>query len=224
VRSPHLSRLISLKRAWSGPSGSRCAPCSGASSAASTVTDRGAPLARRRSGFARGLGCLARRAGEPTHETTITRLPRIDWAAVRRIVAGVQADDLDPDAGEPVRDRDRPRVPEPADHSLTLDADLLRGQERVGHEGNEANTAGRFFNQIGKRAGPDVTAAATHEQRSWAGPRRQEPLRATSARFGKHDPRAPVISTASRSRHVPLVRFAGTVGGHSSLREPPLDA
>ena len=88
-----------------------------------------------------------------TDKTTITRLVRIDWDTVGRIIARVCADELDRDRLENLFDIGFDEASWKRQHNyLTLVADHIRGQIVWGSEGNDSSTADRFFKQIGNRA------------------------------------------------------------------------
>jgi transposase len=115
------------------------------------VRVEGVPFARSRSGFTRDFECLVAWLASRTDKTTITRLVRIDWATVGRIIARVCEDELDPDRLENLFEIGVDEVSWKRQHNyLTLVADHLRGQIVWGHEGSDAATAGRFFKEIGK--------------------------------------------------------------------------
>jgi transposase len=109
------------------------------------------PFARHRAGFTRDFEQLVAWLATRTDKTTITRLVRIDWATVGRIIERVTNDELDPDRLENLFEIGIDEVSWRKQHRyLTLVADHIRGQIVWGHEGRDAATAGRFFNEIGK--------------------------------------------------------------------------
>jgi transposase len=115
------------------------------------VRVEGVPFARHGSGFTRDFEALVAWLATKTDKTTITRLVRIDWGTVGRIIARVCADELDPDRLENLFEIGVDEVSWKRQHNyLTLVADHIRGQIVWGHEGNGAATAGRFFKQIGR--------------------------------------------------------------------------
>jgi transposase len=116
------------------------------------VRVEGVPFARHRSGFTRDFECLVAWLAARTDTTTITRLVRIDWDTVGRIIARVCADELDGDRLENLFEIGIDEVSWKRQHNyLTLVADHLRGQIVWGTEGNDSAAANRFFRQIGKR-------------------------------------------------------------------------
>jgi transposase len=115
------------------------------------VRVEGVPFARHGSGFTRDFEALVAWLATKTDKTTITRLVRIDWGTVGRIIARVCQDELDPDRLENLFEIGVDEVSWKRQHNyLTLVADHIRGQIVWGHEGNDAATAGRFFKQIGR--------------------------------------------------------------------------
>ncbi len=108
------------------------------------------PFARHRAGFTRDFEQLAAWLATRTDKTTITRLLRIDWATVGRIIERVMKDELDPDRLENLFEIGIDEVSWRKQHRyLTLVADHIRGQIVWGHEGRDAATAGRFYREIG---------------------------------------------------------------------------
>ena len=115
------------------------------------VRVEGVPFARHGARFTRDFECLVAWLASRTDKTTITRLVRIDWGTVGRIIARVCEDELDPDRLENLFEIGVDEVSWKRQHNyLTLVADHIRGQIVWGHEGSDAATAGRFFKQIGK--------------------------------------------------------------------------
>ena len=111
----------------------------------------GVPFARHRSGFTRDFECLVAWLAARTDTTTITRLVRIDWDTVGRIIARVCADELDGDRLENLFEIGIDEVSWKRQHNyLTLVADHIHGQIVWGTEGNDSAAASRFFHQIGK--------------------------------------------------------------------------
>jgi transposase len=115
------------------------------------VRVEGVPFARHRSGFTRDFEALVAWLATKTDKTTITRLVRIDWGTVGRIIARVCADELDPDRLENLFEIGIDEVSWKRQHNyLTLVADHIRGQIVWGTEGNDSKAADRFFREIGK--------------------------------------------------------------------------
>ncbi|MBV8943370.1 MAG: transposase [Solirubrobacterales bacterium] len=115
------------------------------------VRVEGVPFARHRSGFTRNFEVLVAWLATRTDKTTITRLVRIDWDTVGRIISRVCADELDPERLENLYDIGIDEVSWKRQHNyLTLDADHVRGQIVWGTKGNDGSAANRFFRSIGK--------------------------------------------------------------------------
>ena len=94
----------------------------------------GVPFARQGSEFTRDFECLVAWLAARTDKTTITRMLRIDWGTVGRIIKRVCADELDPDLALEVPDPEPPQLQE--------------GSPGVGREFNEQDSERR----IGERA------------------------------------------------------------------------
>ncbi len=115
------------------------------------VRVEGVPFARHRSGFTRDFEALVAWLATKVDKTTITRLVRIDWDTVGRIISRVCADELDPDRLENLFEIGIDEVSWKRQHNyLTLVADHIRGQIVWGTEGNDSQAANRFFRQLGK--------------------------------------------------------------------------
>ena len=115
------------------------------------VRVEGVPFARHGARFTRDFEQLVAWLATRTDKTTITRLVRIDWDTVGRIIARVCADELDRDRLENLFEIGIDEVSWKRQHNyLTLVADHIRGQIVRGSEGNDSSTADRFFKQIGK--------------------------------------------------------------------------
>lgn len=111
----------------------------------------GVPFARHRSGFTRDFEALVAWLATKTDKTTITRLVRVDWGTVGRIIARVCGDELDPERLENLFEIGIDEVSWKRQHNyLTLVADHIRGQIVWGAEGNDSVAANRFFRAIGK--------------------------------------------------------------------------
>jgi transposase len=109
------------------------------------------PFARHRSGFTRDFEQLVAWLATRTDQSAITRLVRIDWDTVGRIIARVSADELDPDRLENLFEIGIDEVSWKRQHNyLTLVADHIRGQIVWGTAGNDSTAAHRFFRQIGR--------------------------------------------------------------------------
>jgi transposase len=115
------------------------------------VRVEGVPFARHQSGFTRDFEQLVAWLATTMDKSAITRLVRIDWDTVGRIVSRVCADELDPDRLENLFEIGIDEVSWKRQHNyLTLVADHIRSQIVWGTEGNDSKAANRFFRQIGK--------------------------------------------------------------------------
>jgi transposase len=117
-----------------------------------------------------------------TDKTTIKRMVRIDWDTVRRIITRVTADELDPDRLENLFEIGIDEVSWRKQHRyLTLVADHIRGQIVWGHEGRDAATADRFFNQIGRSRSGAIEVISLDMAPGYAKSARQHAPQATIA-------------------------------------------
>lgn len=115
------------------------------------VRVEGVPFARHGAGFTRDFEQLVAWLATRTDKTTITRMLRIDWDTVGRIITRVCADELDRDRLENLFEIGIDEVSWKRQHNyLTLVADHLRGQIVWGTAGHNQAAAGRFFTQIGR--------------------------------------------------------------------------
>ena len=109
------------------------------------------PFARHRSGFTRDFEALVAWLATRADKTTITRLVRIDWDTVGRIISRVCADELDPDRLHNLFEIGVDEVSWRRQHRyLTLVADHIRGQIVWGTEGNSQAAADKFFSELGE--------------------------------------------------------------------------
>jgi transposase len=110
------------------------------------VAAEGVPFARRRSGFTRDFEALTAWLAARTDKTAITRLLRIDWDTVGRIVARVTVDELDPERLCALYDIGVDEVSWKRQRNyLTLVADHRAGKIVWGTEGVGEQAADRFF-------------------------------------------------------------------------------
>ena len=114
------------------------------------VRVEGVPFARHRCRFTRDFEQLVAWLATRTDKTTITRMVRIDWDTVGRIISRVCADELDPDRLQNLFEIGIDEVSWRRAHRyLTLVADHIRGQIVWGTEGNDSGAADRFFKELG---------------------------------------------------------------------------
>lgn len=113
------------------------------------VLAEGVPFARHRSGFTRDFECLVAWLAARTDKTAITRMLRIDWDTVGRIVERVCADELDPDRLQDLYDIGVDEVSWKKQHNyLTLVADHRAGKIVWGCPGAGEKAADRFFAEL----------------------------------------------------------------------------
>jgi transposase len=114
------------------------------------VRVEGVPFARAGADFTRDFECLVAWLATRTDKTTITRLVRVHWRTVGRIIERVCADELDPDRLDGLFEIGIDEVSWRKGHRyLTLVTDHQRGQVVWGADGNGADTADRFFDELG---------------------------------------------------------------------------
>jgi transposase len=113
------------------------------------VLAEGVPFARHRSGFTRDFECLVAWLAARTDKTAITRMLRIDWDTVGRIITRVCADELDPDRLSALFDIGVDEVSWKKQHNyLTLVADHRAGRIVWGCPGAGEKAADRFFAEL----------------------------------------------------------------------------
>jgi len=117
----------------------------------------GVPFARPGSGFTRDFECLVSWLAARTDKTTITRLVRIDWGTVGRIIKRVCADELDPDRLNALYDIGIDEVSWKRQHNyLTLVADHRCGKIVWGCDGAGEKAADLFFADLD----PEIAASS----------------------------------------------------------------
>ncbi|HEX5926733.1 MAG TPA: transposase [Baekduia sp.] len=113
------------------------------------VLAEGVPFARHRCGFTRDFECLVAWLAARTDKSAITRLLRIDWDTVGRIIARVCADELDPDRLAELYDIGIDEVSWKKQHNyLTLIADHRAGKIVWGAAGAGEKAADQFFAEL----------------------------------------------------------------------------
>jgi len=162
------------------------------------VLAEGVPFARHRSGFTRDFEQLVAWLAARTDKTAITRLLRVDWDTVGRIVARVTADELDPDRLSALVDIGVDEVSWKRQHNyLTLVADHRAGKIVWGTAGAGERAADRFFAELD----PDSprAAAATADASDTANGSLSD-----RERWAKRDPVPPVADRASQLTAISL--------------------
>jgi transposase len=123
----------------------------------------GVPFARPGSEFTRDFECLVAWLAARTDKTTITRMLRIDWGTVGRIIARVCADELDPGRLDELFDIGIDEVSWKRQHNyLTLVADHRRGKIVWGCDGAGENAAERFFTELDPEIAADRPGPEPH--------------------------------------------------------------
>ncbi len=114
------------------------------------VRVEGVPFARAGADFTRDFEALVAWLATRTDKTTITRLVRIHWRTVGRIIERVCADELDPDRLDGLFEIGIDEVSWRKGHRyLTLVTDHHRGQIVWGTDGGGADAADAFFDELG---------------------------------------------------------------------------
>jgi transposase len=117
------------------------------------VRTESVPFARPASDFTRDFEHLVAWLATRTDKTTITRMLRIHWATVGRIIERVCADELDPDRLEDLFEIGIDEVSWRKGHRyLTLVTDHQRGKIVWGAEGSSAQVADEFFDELEGRS------------------------------------------------------------------------
>ena len=124
------------------------------------LTER-VPFARHRSDFTRDFAALAAWLATRTDKTTITRLLRIHWRTVGRIIQRVCAEELDADRLDGLVEIGIDEVSWRKGHRyLTLVADHGRRQIVWGAEGASAKVADEFYAQLGPERAGQIAAVS----------------------------------------------------------------
>jgi transposase len=161
------------------------------------VLAEGVPFARHRSGFTRDFECLVAWLAARTDKTAITRMLRIDWDTVGRIVARVCADELDRDRLSALYDIGVDEVSWKKRHNyLTLVADHRAGKIVWGCPGAGEQAADRFFAELDPGS-PRAAAPATPSADA------ETPLSAR-AQHAADEPEPPVAERAGKLEAISL--------------------
>jgi transposase len=125
------------------------------------VRTEAVPFARWDADFTRDFEALAAWLATRTDKTTITRMMRIHWRTVGRIIARVCADELDPDRLDGLVEIGIDEVSWRKGHRyLTLVADHGRRQIVWGAEGASAMVADEFYEQLGSQRAAQIEAVS----------------------------------------------------------------
>ena len=110
------------------------------------------PFARAGSDFTRDFEALVAWLATRTDKSTITRLVRVNWRTVGRIIERVSDDELDPGRLNELFDIGIDEVSWASQHRyLTLVTDHRRRRIVWGAEGHDSRTADRFFAALGQQ-------------------------------------------------------------------------
>jgi transposase len=147
------------------------------------VRVEGVPFARAGADFTRDFEHLVAWLATRTDKTTITRLLRVHWRTVGRIIERVCADELDPGRLDDLFEIGIDEVSWRRQHRyLTLVCDHRRGCVVWGTEGSGQDAADRFFDELGPERSARIEAISMD----------MGPGYAKSARAPGHAPQAVV--------------------------------
>jgi transposase len=145
------------------------------------VRVEGVPFARAKVGFTRDFEQLVAWLATRTDKSTITRLVRIDWDTVGRIIERVSSEELDPERLNELYEIGVDEVSWRRQHRyLTLVSDHRRGCVVWGTEGNGQAAADEFFAELGPERSARIEAISLD----------MGPGYAKSARKPEHAPQA----------------------------------
>ena len=160
------------------------------------VRVEGVPFARHPAGLTRDMDDLVAWLATKTDKTTITRLVRVDWQTVGRVVERVCADELDDSRLEDLFDIGIDEIAWRGGHNyLTLVTDHRAGKVVWGGVGKSAKVADAFFADLDPGFDPDalepeadVPPASSPESIAVQGddaPVAQDPVRRVAPRAGR---------------------------------------
>ena len=171
----------------------------------------GVPFARPRSEFTRDFECLVAWLATRTDKTTITRMLRVDWRTVGRIIKRVCDDELDPGRLNELFEIGIDEVSWKKQHNyLTLVADHRRRKMVWGCEGKGEKAADAFFEELD----PEPAAPSPPPQPG------REPA-APGARASDHGAVRAVPDRPRRPRHPGRLAGPGFELDPASSRAPP---
>ena len=125
------------------------------------VRTEGVAFARPASEFSGDFEALVAWLATRTDKTAITRLVRITWRTVGRIVERVAADELDPGRLDGLFEIGVDEISWRKHHNyLTLVADHRSGKVIWGAEGRDAKTLDGFFDELGEQRSAQLTAVS----------------------------------------------------------------
>ena len=125
------------------------------------VRTEGVPFARPASEFSGDFEALVAWLATRTDKTAITKLVRITWRTVGRIVERVAADELDPHRLDGLFEIGVDEISWRKHHNyLTLVADHRSGKVVWGAEGRDSATLDGFFDELGAHRSAQLTAVS----------------------------------------------------------------
>ena len=125
------------------------------------VRTEGVPFARPGSGFTRDFESLVAWLATRTDKTAITRLVRVTWRTVGRIIGRVVTDELDPGRLDDLFEIGVDEISWRKHHKyLTLVANHSTSKIVWGGQGKSARTLDGFFNELGKARSARITAVS----------------------------------------------------------------
>jgi transposase len=125
------------------------------------VRTEGVPFARPGSRFTTDFESLVAWLATRTDKTAITRLVRVTWRTVGRIIERVVADELDPGRLDNLFEIGVDEISWRKHHKyLTLVANHRTGKIVWGAQGKSAKTFDGFFNELGKARSAQITAVS----------------------------------------------------------------
>jgi transposase len=144
------------------------------------VVTEGVPFARPGSRFTRDFEMLVAWLATRMDATAITKLVRISWRTVGRIIERVVTDELDPTRLDGLFEIGVDEISWRKHHNyLTLVADHHSGKVVWGGEGKSSKTLDEFFNQLGPERSGQVSAISMDMGQAFAKSARQHAPNAT---------------------------------------------
>lgn len=144
------------------------------------VVTEGVPFARPGSRFTRDFEMLVAWLATRMDATAITKLVRISWRTVGRIIERVVTDELDPTRLDGLFEIGVDEISWRKHHNyLTLVADHHSGKVVWGGEGKNSKTLDGFFNQLGPERSAQVSAISMDMGQAFAKSAREHALNAT---------------------------------------------
>ncbi len=150
----------------------------------------GVPFARPGSRFTRDFEMLVAWLATKMDATAITKLTRISWRTVGRIIERVVTDELDPTRLDGLFEIGVDEISWRKHHNyLTLVADHHSGKVVWGGEGKNSKTLDEFFNQLGPDRSAQVSAISMDMGQAFAKSAREHAPNATILSYCRLDGR-----------------------------------